>query len=263
VTMDVVQRLHEYRGLSARHITVSTVGVAPAIERMAKTGLPLPRRQPPLGEQRVAQPLVPLNRRYPLERLHEACLFWMNTTGRRLSFEWALIDGVNDRDSDIEELARYASSLRAHVNLIPSTRRPVTWCEDPPVNGSMTFARASSLVASTPRCATRAVDRSTPPAVSWPRSPTRATNRSRCDRLRSLSAPERWAPAHQHDHADDAGDAAGHDGELRRGVVGDDAGLDVTKARTSGDDGIWIDEIRLRNSSVIAFCKIVLRSTSR
>jgi len=41
VTMDVVQRLHEYRGLSARHITVSTVGVAPAIERMAKTGLPL------------------------------------------------------------------------------------------------------------------------------------------------------------------------------------------------------------------------------
>ena len=125
VTMDVVRRLHEYRGLSARHITVSTVGVAPAIERMAKTGLPLTLAvslHAANNESRSA--LVPLNRRYPLERLHEACLFWMNTPGRRLSLEWALIDGVNDRDSDIEELARYATSLRAHVNLIPLNPTP-------------------------------------------------------------------------------------------------------------------------------------------
>jgi len=125
VTLDVVRRLHEYRGLSARHITVSTVGVAPAIERMATTGLPLTLAvslHSANNESRSA--LVPLNRRYPLERLHEACLFWMNTTGRRLSFEWALIDGVNDRDIDIDELARYATSLRAHVNLIPLNPTP-------------------------------------------------------------------------------------------------------------------------------------------
>src|ERR1700722_6161040 len=125
VTMEVVKRLHEYRGLSARHITVSTVGVAPAIERMAKTGLPLTLAvslHSANNEDRSS--LVPLNRRYPLERLHEACEFWMHTTGRRLSFEWALIDGVNDRASDIDELAKYAGSLRAHVNLIPLNPTP-------------------------------------------------------------------------------------------------------------------------------------------
>jgi 23S rRNA (adenine2503-C2)-methyltransferase len=125
VTMDVVKRLHEYRGLSARHITVSTVGVAPAIERMAKTGLPLTLAVSLHSANNESRSnLVPLNRRYPLERLHEACLFWMNTTGRRLSFEWALIDGVNDRASDIDELAKYAGSLRAHVNLIPLNPTP-------------------------------------------------------------------------------------------------------------------------------------------
>jgi 23S rRNA (adenine2503-C2)-methyltransferase len=125
VTMNVVKRLHEYRGLSARHLTVSTVGVAPAIERMAKTGLPLTLAVSLHSANNESRnELVPLNRRYPLERLHEACQFWMDTTGRRLSFEWALIDGVNDRDQDIVELSRYAQSLRAHVNLIPLNPTP-------------------------------------------------------------------------------------------------------------------------------------------
>ncbi len=125
VTVDVVRRLHDHLGLSARHLTVSTVGVAPAIERMAKTGLPLTLAvslHSANDEDRSA--LIPLNRRYPLERLHRACEFWMATTGRRLSFEWALIDGVNDRDRDIDELARYALSLHAHVNLIPLNPTP-------------------------------------------------------------------------------------------------------------------------------------------
>lgn len=125
VTINVVKRLHEYRGLSARHLTVSTVGVAPAIERMAKTGLPLTLAVSLHSANNESRnELVPLNRRYPLERLHDACQFWMDTTGRRLSFEWALIDGVNDRDQDIIELSRFAQSLRAHVNLIPLNPTP-------------------------------------------------------------------------------------------------------------------------------------------
>ncbi|MGC2175386.1 MAG: 23S rRNA (adenine(2503)-C(2))-methyltransferase RlmN, partial [Acidimicrobiales bacterium] len=68
--------------------------------------------------------LVPLNRRYPLERLHEACTYWIETTGRRISFEWALIHGVNDTDQAIDELADYALSLGAHVNLIPLNPTP-------------------------------------------------------------------------------------------------------------------------------------------
>ena len=125
VTVDVVKRLHEYRGLSARHLTVSTVGVAPAIERLAKEGLPLTLAVSLHAANNVTRDeLVPLNRRYPLERLREACEFWIETTSRRLSFEWALIDGVNDTDKALDELARYAYSLRAHVNLIPLNPTP-------------------------------------------------------------------------------------------------------------------------------------------
>ena len=125
VTIDVVTRLHEFRGMSARHLTVSTVGVAPAIERMAQTGLSLTLAVSlHAANNATRDELVPLNRRYPLERLHDACQFWMDTTGRRLSFEWALIDGVNDRDQDIVELSAYARSLHAHVNLIPLNPTP-------------------------------------------------------------------------------------------------------------------------------------------
>lgn len=125
VTAEAVRRLHEYRGLSARHLTVSTVGVAPAIERLADEGLPLTLAVSlHAANDAVRDELVPLNRRYPLERLHRACATWIERTGRRLSFEWALIDGVNDTDEAIEELSEYATSLRAHVNLIPLNPTP-------------------------------------------------------------------------------------------------------------------------------------------
>ena len=68
--------------------------------------------------------LVPLNRRYNLDRLARACAAWVETTSRRLSFEWALIDGVNDTDQALDELAEYARPLRAHVNLIPLNPTP-------------------------------------------------------------------------------------------------------------------------------------------
>lgn len=125
VTASVVRRLHEYRGLSARHLTVSTVGVAPAIERLAREGMPLTLAVSlHAANDETRNQLVPLNRRYPLARLREACEYWLATTSRRLSFEWALIDGVNDTDQAVEELARYANGLGAHVNLIPLNPTP-------------------------------------------------------------------------------------------------------------------------------------------
>jgi 23S rRNA (adenine2503-C2)-methyltransferase len=125
VTVKVLRRLHEYRGLSARHLTVSTVGVAPAIERLAREGLPLTLAVSlHAANDETRNELVPLNRRYPLERLHRACGAWIETTGRRLSFEWALIDGVNDTERAMDELAEYANSLGAHVNLIPLNPTP-------------------------------------------------------------------------------------------------------------------------------------------
>ena len=125
VTVGVVKRLHEYRAMSARHLTVSTVGVAPAIERLADEGLPLTLAVSlHAANNETRNELVPLNRRYPLERLYEACERWIDTTSRRLSFEWALIDGVNDTDTAMHELANYAQGLRAHVNLIPLNPTP-------------------------------------------------------------------------------------------------------------------------------------------
>ncbi len=125
VTVEVVRRLHEWRGLSARHLTVSTVGVAPAIERLAAEGLPLTLAVSLHAANDVTRnELVPLNRRYNLDRLARACAAWVETTSRRLSFEWALIDGVNDTDQALDELAEYARPLRAHVNLIPLNPTP-------------------------------------------------------------------------------------------------------------------------------------------
>lgn len=124
-TVEVVKRLHQDRGMSARHLTVSTVGVAPAIERLAKEGLPLTLAVSlHAANNETRDSLVPLNKKYPLERLHDACVQWMAITGRRLSFEWALIDGVNDTDQAMDELADYALSLNAHVNLIPLNPTP-------------------------------------------------------------------------------------------------------------------------------------------
>ena len=125
VTVDVVRRLHGYKGLSARHLTVSTVGVAPAIERLAGEGLSLTLAVSlHAANDETRNELVPLNRRYPLERLRQACATWIERTGRRLSFEWALIDGVNDTERAMDELAAYAGDLAAHVNLIPLNPTP-------------------------------------------------------------------------------------------------------------------------------------------
>ena len=125
VTVGVVRRLHDYRKMSARHLTVSTVGVAPAIERLADEGLSLTLAVSlHAANDETRNELVPLNRRYPLERLYVACERWLEVTSRRVSFEWALIDGVNDTDQALRELAQYAGDLRAHVNLIPLNPTP-------------------------------------------------------------------------------------------------------------------------------------------
>ena len=115
-----VTRIHDDIGLSARHLTVSTVGVVPGIRRLAAEALPVNLAVSlHAANDRLRSSLVPLNDRYPLATLAQACHDYLEVKNRRLSFEWALIDGVNDRPSDVDELAAYARPLRAHVNLIP------------------------------------------------------------------------------------------------------------------------------------------------
>jgi len=120
----VVRMVHDF-GLSARHITVSTVGIVPGIRRLTATGMPVNLAVSlHAANDTLRDELVPVNRRYPLDMLMAACARYVETTGRRLSFEWALIDGVNDRPGDAAELAGLARPLGAHVNLIPLNPTP-------------------------------------------------------------------------------------------------------------------------------------------
>jgi 23S rRNA (adenine2503-C2)-methyltransferase len=120
-----VRRIHGDIGISARHLTISTVGIIPGIRRLADEPLPVNLAVSlHAANDDLRDELVPINRRYPLEDLYEACEDYLRVKNRRLSFEWALIADVNDRDSDARELALAARRLRAHVNLIPLNDTP-------------------------------------------------------------------------------------------------------------------------------------------
>ena len=122
-----VERLHDALGLSARHLTISTVGLVPGIRTLAERPLPVNLAVSlHAANDTLRDELVPINRRYPIDQLMEACAGYLAAKGRRLSFEWALIDGVNDRPSDAAELAALTRRfhLPAHVNLIPLNPTP-------------------------------------------------------------------------------------------------------------------------------------------
>ena len=122
-----VERIHGDLGLSARHITISTVGIIPGIRALAARPLPVNLAVSlHAADDALRDELVPINRRYPIDDLVAACREYLGVRNRRISFEWAMIDGVNDRDSDARELAAICRRLRpaAHVNLIPLNPTP-------------------------------------------------------------------------------------------------------------------------------------------
>jgi 23S rRNA (adenine2503-C2)-methyltransferase len=106
--------------VGARRITVSTVGVIPGIlelaERPEQFGLALSLHAP-VHELRAE--LIPLERRYPLPEVIEAVRRFSEGKGRRVTFEYTMIRGVNDAEELAPELARLAKGVRAFVNLIP------------------------------------------------------------------------------------------------------------------------------------------------
>ncbi|MFZ4518831.1 MAG: 23S rRNA (adenine(2503)-C(2))-methyltransferase RlmN [Microthrixaceae bacterium] len=120
-----VHRLHDDVGIGARHLTLSTVGIVPGIRRLAGEDLPVNLAVSlHAADDELRDELVPINRRYPLAELADACETYVEATHRRLSFEWAMIEGVNDRFEDADRLAALARRLRAHVNLIPLNSTP-------------------------------------------------------------------------------------------------------------------------------------------
>jgi 23S rRNA (adenine2503-C2)-methyltransferase len=139
-TWAAIERIHDDLGLSARRLTLSTVGIVPGIRRLAGERLPVNLAVSlHAANDRLRDRLVPVNRRYPLDRLREACAAYVDASGRRLSFEWALIDGVNDSVADAGELAAFARPLGAHVNLIPLNPTPGYPVRGTPRSGVVRF----------------------------------------------------------------------------------------------------------------------------
>ena len=121
-TMAAIDRLNDPDGYNfgARRFTISTVGLVPMIRRFADE-----KRQVNLAislhaaDDEERSKILPVNKKYNIAKLLEACRYYVDQTGRRITFEWALIDGVNDTEEVARRLASRLKGLLCHVNAIP------------------------------------------------------------------------------------------------------------------------------------------------
>lgn len=106
--------------IGLRHITLSTCGIVPKIIELADLKMPVTLSVSlHAPNDNIRSQTMPINNKYSIKELIEACKYYFNTTKRRVSFEYAMIDGVNDSDTNAKELAKVLSVLPCHVNLIP------------------------------------------------------------------------------------------------------------------------------------------------
>jgi 23S rRNA (adenine2503-C2)-methyltransferase len=143
VTLATVRWLTNRDGfdLSARGVTVSTIGLVGGIRRLQALAVPITLAvslHAPNDELR--DQLVPINRQHPLGELLAACDEYVAATGRRMTFEYVLIDGMNADAGHARELVALLSPRRVHVNLIPMNPTPAVPWEAPPVAAQRRFA---------------------------------------------------------------------------------------------------------------------------
>jgi 23S rRNA (adenine2503-C2)-methyltransferase len=115
-----IRRLMSDLGIGARHITVSTVGMVPQIRRFAEEGLQVKLAislHAATDDERGS--LLPVNRRWPLNELMDACRYYVEKTSRRVTFEWALISGETDTSEQAHALGKLLKGMLCHVNTIP------------------------------------------------------------------------------------------------------------------------------------------------
>ena len=106
--------------ISMRHISLSTCGLVPMIDKLAEKKLQISLAISLHGpNDEIRDRIMPVNKAYPMEVLLSACRRYYEATSRRIHFEYAMIDGVNDRETDAKELLKRLKGLPAHVNMIP------------------------------------------------------------------------------------------------------------------------------------------------
>ncbi|HEY5892159.1 MAG TPA: 23S rRNA (adenine(2503)-C(2))-methyltransferase RlmN [Chthoniobacterales bacterium] len=127
-------------GLGARHITVSTSGLVPQIRKLAELPLQLRLAISLHGAtDEVRAQIMPVNRKYPVDELLDACSYWQSRKKQHITFEYILIDQVNDTLEQAHELSRHALRLSAKVNLIPyNTVEGLPWVR-PSIRRQETF----------------------------------------------------------------------------------------------------------------------------
>lgn len=110
----------EGMNLSGRHISLSTCGIVPEIDRLAGMHLPLTLSVSlHAADDATRSALMPVNNKYPLAALLAACARYQTATGRRVTYEYAVIPGNNDTTNDAKQLAALLKKSGAHINLIP------------------------------------------------------------------------------------------------------------------------------------------------
>jgi 23S rRNA (adenine2503-C2)-methyltransferase len=120
--LTAIHRFHQELGIGARHITISTAGLAPRIRKLAdettqlQVSLAISLHQ---ATNIARSQLMPINQRYPLEELLAACQYYIEKTNRRISFEWALIAGSTDTIEAAHQLGKLLQGMLCHVNVIP------------------------------------------------------------------------------------------------------------------------------------------------
>ena len=117
-----LQLLTDENGLniSQRNVTVSTCGIVPKMRQLAGEQLQITLAlslHAATDEKR--RELMPIANRYTIQELMEACAYYFEKTGRRITFEYSLVGGVNDTDEDAERLVKLVSGMNCHINLIP------------------------------------------------------------------------------------------------------------------------------------------------
>lgn len=154
--MDALWRLNhpDAFGLGARRITISTVGIVPKIKQFAdeKSQFNLAISLHTVDD-RLRSELIPINKKYPVNALLDACRYYVNQTKRRITFEIALMEGVNDKIKDAQALADKLRGLICHVNLIPLN--PIKGFNQNPTNASQANAFAEVLLARNIPCTIR------------------------------------------------------------------------------------------------------------
>ena len=151
-----VETLHDPSGMNmaARHITISTVGLVPGIRKLAEeslqVGLAVSLHAP---DEALRERLIPTAHRYPLTDILQACREYTTKTGRRVTFEYCLMDGVNDSPEEARALATALDGMLCHVNLIPVNPTPDDGIHRPSRGRTLAFQR--ELSASSVACTVR------------------------------------------------------------------------------------------------------------